>query len=185
MNKLTDHTLGMRDITPELSIVYINTFATDIELISGNRLILSLLRNPNNHTTFISYNNKGWNDHLAGINNTSSVRIDPNTKEKMMVMNPLTESADWDKVNAPIEINIAHELIHAHRFMRGVNFRHDELANWEYQRKKLFGFRIATDIDIPKEELATIGLEFHTDGDITENMIRTEQKLWQRWSHLR
>jgi hypothetical protein len=180
LNKLTDHTLGMRDITPELSMVYINTFATDIELINGNRLISNLLRNPNNHTTFISYNNEGRNLHTPGINNTSSVQVDPSTELQLMIIDSATGFVRKDENNVPVKITIAHELIHAHRFMRGIQICSNDRTDWSFQTTDIDrrgNQIILTDYSVQKEELATIGLNFHTDRDITENMIRAEQRI--------
>jgi hypothetical protein len=181
LNELTDHTLVMSNITPELSIVYISRYAQSVNLPSGNRLISNLLRNPNNHTTFITYNNRGRNLHTPGINNTSLVQIDPRTELQLMIIDPVTGNVREDSDNIPIKMIFAHELIHAHRFMRGVNIDPSESEFYDYQhRVRRNGTIITLPEYVQKEELATIGLKHNVNGDITENMIREEHGLLLR-----
>jgi hypothetical protein len=185
LNELTDHTLVMSNITPELSIVYVSRYANNISLPSGNRLILELL-NSKNYTTFITYNYNEIND-IINVNNANIMRIDPHSEIKLLVENPRTGDVRRDKDNTPIKIIMAHELIHAHRIMQGTHISLDQTYNYRYQAFRLGGIlpMREREVNVPKEELATIGLRFVEDGDITENMIRDEHGLLRRGAYYR
>jgi hypothetical protein len=186
LNRLTDHTLGMKNIRNDLSIVFIWRHANEnIKYASGNELLTRLISNQN-HTTYIQHNHIGENNHSLG-NNFSVIRIDPRTELQLMIIDTATGFVRKDENNVPVEITIAHELIHVDRFIRGTRICSTDRTDWSFQTTEVNrrgNQIILTDYSVPKEELATIGLEFHIDGDITENMIRAEQGIILRGAYL-
>ena len=93
----------------------------------------------------------------------------------------------------PLYITLAHELIHADRAMRGVAISLEEIVSNMYisgERIRYFLFIplgkeniIHIEMNIRKEELATMGINYMNTNDITENMIRKEQGLNQRTTY--
>ena len=81
---------------------------------------------------------------------------------------------------APSHIVLAHELIHADRAIRGVRISLDKYGEQNYidREKKFFiSMPVLKKEEHYKEELATVGLNYNYNSDITENDIRIEQNV--------
>ena len=77
----------------------------------------------------------------------------------------------------PNFIGLAHELIHADRYRRGAMIDFRERYDFDFREQFLLFFRIRRSRNSMKDEIATVGLAFNTDCDITENDIRSEHGL--------
>lgn len=183
LNTLTDHTLGMKYISKDRAFVYIREYADgDLKYLSGNELLARLMGSED-YTTYFKHSNEK-NRQVSGIN-SSTIFFNPREEGKVMVIDRSTGNVKKDINNMPIEIIVAHELIHADREMRGTQIKYSEVVDHKYQSWRL-GWIIpiySKQTDVPKEELATIGLDFNVAGDITENMIRAEQGLLLRGAY--
>ncbi|BBH21385.1 hypothetical protein Back11_27300 [Paenibacillus baekrokdamisoli] len=101
----------------------------------------------------------------------------------MQTVDPETGNVSGQK--RPSYVGLAHELIHADRAMRGAQYEYKEMGTYSYQIKTKTGSFLGmnyTEIwrkrqTMPKEELATTGLNYVRKGDITENAIRAEHGL--------
>lgn len=126
-------------------------------------------------------------DENSYNNETQTVFFNPNYNRDVLTRNPY--NGNIELCERPMFIGLAHEFIHADRDVRGVS-----LTGWvDYQyvreeRPYTFG-SISSQNSIyslgraPREELATVGIQYNSDVDITENMIRAEHGLWLRGAY--
>jgi hypothetical protein len=101
------------------------------------------------------------------------------------VVNPNTGIVEREKNPTPLYITLAHELIHADHYTRGVaiptrtDFGKPNTGIYWIQTGGTEKNPLMQRKEAPKEELATIGI-IKRAGDITENDIRKEHGLWLR-----
>jgi len=126
-------------------------------------------------------------DALNGKGSDTEVYFNPKADPDIMTVDPATGNVSAAK--RPAFIGLAHELIHAERSMRGEAIDYGITADYTYQISKR-RIDAGRDLEIrthtqhvPKEELATVGLAYNKNGDITENMIRAEHNLRPRGAY--
>ncbi len=121
-----------------------------------------------------------------------TVLFNPNKEYQIVTVNKYSGYASMK--NRPAYIGLGHELIHAERATRGVDLGGDIVATSyksRIERDITFFSRIASSIlkesiriaHSPKEEVATVGLKYNTDKDITENNLRWEHGLELRGAY--
>ena len=125
------------------------------------------------YTTFYANpENKENASNTVGTNIT--VNFASGDTRELIVEDPITGNAMKEKSNTVT--NLAHELIHAERDMRGEAIDYDLKGPIPFKDEKGIP-RVQT---VKKEEAATVGLKHNTKKDITENQIRKEQKVKKR-----
>lgn len=107
-----------------------------------------------------------------------TVYFNPKFDPSIVSVNPKTGYCEDKK--RPSYIGLAHELIHADRYVRGVRISTNKKSKWNYLHVDR-----TTHIqrNVKDEELATVGLRYHKSNDYTENQIRQEHGLWLRGAY--
>ena len=110
-----------------------------------------------------------------------TISFNPNSNPDIMTVNP--ETGNVVPAKRPSFIGLAHEMIHADRHIRGVTGKGNANYKFQISRTKCrwgpfggYDYTYETE-NVPKEELATVGLKYNKKSDITENMIRAEHGL--------
>ena len=193
--------LGMLQIITDYTLdygkdgnVFISSYGDkdSMKYIFGNILIYALVNSK--HTVEIRINTSingyhyladdyfkvwlGWG--CGGI-----ITFNPNSALEIPTIDPNTGNVYM--AETPGYIGLAHELIHAHRAMMGIAIDQKSVAEYKYQsgrvRKNIGSLSwwspiYNTQKEVPKEELATIGLKYTNDMYwVSENAIRAEHGL--------
>ncbi|MDO5151565.1 MAG: RHS repeat-associated core domain-containing protein [Oscillospiraceae bacterium] len=198
LQKLTDHKLYISK-----GYVRIKSYSNRNRFKNGDKLIKEIINSYHECTVVIRNDGK----YVSGFNRcdpdsdnatvfgqgcNAHVGFDLNSKYQFKTINPNTKVVSKQKNIAPICIVLAHELIHAHRFMRGRGIPDSKRSNYTYKtgiKKKCLGKNKYTYVYQTEtknerlEELATVGIKGVKAGDITENMIRKEHGLWLRGAY--
>jgi len=196
LNKLTNHTLKLRDD----GTVYIGTRVTrrrDLTLKNGNALVERMISSSHtatieftstrgNSCRYMGYSTQGYlqaNGNGTGV--SSTVFFNPSVGADVPVTVPTRYSNFTEMRETPLHIILGHELIHADRFMRGRS-----LVNLKFGKEVSHTYRLTTGMfsttkvtqTVLMDELVAIGIKTHGPrrGDITENMLRREHNLWER-----
>lgn len=120
---------------------------------------------------------------VTTVGGDATVYFNPKSNPTIQTTDPETGNVSGQK--RPSYVGLAHELIHADRAMRGAQYDYKTMGSYIYQIDKKAGSFLGmkyTDTwrkrqTIRKEELATTGLRYVRNGDITENKIRAEHGL--------
>lgn len=111
---------------------------------------------------------------INGIGTDVSITINPDREGNIPTLDPKTNRAK--ETTRPLQIGLAHEMIHGDRSMRGAALDYDQKIQHTYINSE--GNKKTKNIKV--EEAATIGLSHVRKDDITENDIRKEQGLSPR-----
>lgn len=106
---------------------------------------------------------------ISGVGSDVNVSFDPTSDPSIKTKDPTTGYVSGKK--RPNQIGLGHEMIHGDRSMRGEAIDYSINDNYTYTDST--GSPITQ--NVPKEELATVGLKHNTPKDITENDLRDEQ----------
>ena len=191
LQKLTNHKLAC-----ENGRVYIAEYSTENSLSAGNELIERIINSEYNCTVCISY--EGGNNAIKGdVDNATNgvgcdavVSIDLSTYNNEMATYSDETYGTLDNDGRPLHIGLAHELIHADRYMRGVAVSNSEKHTQYYDYYNKSTGKVEQHSRVTKvEEMQTIGI--YAKGypldrlSITENQIRAEHGLPMRGAHFR
>ncbi len=188
LSTLTDDTLSLKPVENEDNkYEVVIDEKNEGEHPDGTKLVRRLIENPdgtpNEKTCTIRYDSNEQNSHT------------PSGENSRVVYNPYdlsryTKNLQTGEIayeNRPMNIALAHELIHADRHFRGVTLDKKSTVAYTYPYAIHDFSYTCTDLRYnyqkaytSKEELATVGIRYDSDDDITENMIRAEQDLNER-----
>ncbi len=180
LQKLTDHKLSYdRNFR-----VFIKEKATKETLPHGNRLIMDLLETRFKNTIRINTDKENkantWRIASAhdGTGAKAKININPDEKSRVYVKSATSDKSVKADSNIPLHIAIAHELIHAYRFNKGiaVEGKTNNVIQIEGQKAPKI---LRTDT----EEMETIGLGDFQNKHVTENQLREEHSIPERRSH--
>ena len=144
---------------------------------SGTRLIRRLNRSSKVMSINVGLGQNNYEEDvnsknaINGIGTDVMVNFDPKSNPDIGTIN--SKNGRIVPKKRPVFIGLVHELIHGYRSMSGsaINYANygfivyvDEQGNRKIQK-------------IPKEEAATVGLNYNTSSSITENDIRKEHGL--------
>jgi len=190
LQSLTDHRLRVN----AEGIVYIAYYATsDFQFAHGNALISRLIASKHVVTIMLS---TGTGENFfafdltyastPGVGTGGTIFFDPTSRE--YTYSVLRSFSTRERM--PVNMVLAHELIHADRATRGVIIPLDQTENITIRvpRGTFNPARLRSPMryvtrTVLLEEWATIGLGHNVAGDITENMIRREHSLPRRTIH--
>ncbi len=190
LQKLTDHDLAYDS---ETGLVYIETLHSgDLQYTEGNKLLIRMINNEDYTTTIVIWDNivKGNktqpNSEIKfGICSDSTIYFNPTYYVKVISIDP--ETGEMYRKSRPAYISLAHELIHADRFMRGVALSKNIEVNNDvtyFTNFLFFKFEHHFNERVLLDELYTVGIRKSLRAeDITENMIRAEHGLWLRGAY--
>lgn len=148
---------------------------------SGTELIRRIVYNGNTVTVKNNYKNQfDATDCEVGFN----PYYDPD------VLTVDSNSGNMITSKRPQFIALAHELIHAERYIRGATLQGitdytyvREIKNTTFGTIQISNTIYNTEVNVKKEELATIGLAYNQYNDITENIIRSEHGYGMRGAY--
>ncbi len=108
---------------------------------------------------------------LNGKGSDVTVTYNPTATPAVLTVDPKTGKVTSQPT--PSQIVLGHEMVHGDRSMRGKAIDYSKMSSHTYVNSA--GKTVTQ--QVPTEELATVGLNYHTASDVTENQIRTEQKV--------
>lgn len=186
LQQLTDHKLMIKD-----GQVWIGELGDmgNLRYEQGNKLLARMMLDDNTTTIVVQTKEGNYevNDNnknaINGVGSDATVYFNPKSNPTIQTTDPETGNVSGQK--RPSYVGLAHELIHADRAMRGAQYDYKTMGSYIYQIDKKAGSFLGmkyTDTwrkrqTIRKEELATTGLRYVRNGDITENKIRAEHGL--------
>lgn len=157
---------------------------------AGTRLIRRL--NSSDHSVTIDVNNSlGYFsgssgnramavNYTAAANGTGSdaiVNFDPSSNPSIPTVNPTTGNVSG--AQRPNKIGLGHELIHVEHYMDG--------DYWPSSQTSSFTYKNASGVNVTQtqrtEELRTVGLTEVKKDDITENQLRSDNRLRKRGAY--
>ena len=199
LQMLTNHIL-VQDANGRVG--YLNHPLSTQSLPAGNELIRRVIGSK--HATTIEYDLDGLNSiNLSGINVNgawilpngspnegagSRITFVPDERLHLWTVIPNTNVLSRETTHMPLHIILAHELIHADRYARGIAQSADladggtPVQNREYVTTRIMNSSgVITEVTdfLLVEELMTVGLHPNSHS-ITENMIRLEHGLRER-----
>ena len=194
LQTLTDHQLSA-DANGIVSISRRETRSGYMLFLYGNTLIERTI--ASSHTVTINlvtdhdsaFGAICWeNASTAGVGSGGVIRLRTGHDHTAITLDSAGLAVITD---APLNLVLAHELIHADRAMRGAIIPLNQLGTTSFETARvalsparIFGNTTRTVTHtFHLEEMATIGISHYTSRCITENMIRSEHGLGRRVSH--
>ena len=193
LQTLTDHRLSANS-DGIVSISARETRSSYKLFLYGNELIDRTI--SSHHTVTINLVTSGYSELLfnlaggttAGVGSGGIINLRAGYNHSAITLDSAGLAVLTD---TPLNIVLAHELIHADRAMRGEIISLNQLGTTSFEvaraalsPARIFGNTTRTVTHtFQLEEMAAIGISHYTSRCITENMIRSEHGLGRRVSH--